>query len=898
MSAIGAGGMGEVYRARDTSLGRDVAIKVLLPSVSADELGLQRFSREAQILASLSHPNIAVAHGLAEGHGHRAIVMEFVDGPTLAELIARGAVPLDESLQIARQLADALAAAHEQGIIHRDLKPANVKIRPDGLVKVLDFGLAKSLPAPLASDRGGLDANSPTATTPAITATGAILGTSAYMSPEQTRGDSLDRRTDVWAFGCVVYELLTARRAFPGDTPLDVSAAVLGREPDWTCLPRATPDPIVRLLKRCLAKDRRRRLADAADARLEIDEALAPSSGEAQRASPDAIRRHGPAGVGLGLAAGAAVAMLATWIVMRPGLDATFPVSRFVIVPPPTQSIDPQDNDRNIAISPDGRQVAYRWGGTTSGGPLMVRPIDSLDARPLDGVTTARGPFFSPDSHWLAFFERNEIRKMSLGGEPPISVCRFKGFPRGASWGDDGSIVFATDDSGTGLLRVSASGGEPAVLTMPDVAAHEQDHLLPSLLPGSRAVLFTVTTAGPRARSDVAVLDLATGQRHRLITDATQAEYVPPRSGSGDEGHLIYAAGGALRAVRFDLATLHVTGDSTMVVDRIQMANNGAASYGVAGHGTLVYLPGDRPQPRSLVWVNRQGVEEAIDAPKHAYAVPRLSVDGRRVAVERREQDNDLWMWDFTLHQLSPLTFGAGLDQSPVWTPDGKRLVFTSNRTGSFRIYSQNVDGRGPLSLLSGETRAQFPTAITSDGSSILSNEMAGGHVGITLTLPAGNPERSRTASLIDTMADEVAAQISPDGHYVAYQSNESGRFEVYVRPFPNVSDGRWQVSLDGGSDPVWGRERAELYYLDGASAMTVVPVTTAGGTFGAGNPQKLFDARSYSADGARGYDVSADGRRFIFVKDAGAPESRLPGHLVVVLNWFAEVQGKFRARR
>jgi serine/threonine protein kinase/Tol biopolymer transport system component len=896
VSAIGAGGMGEVYRARDTNLRRDVAIKTLRPAFEADPDRLVRFRREARVLASLNHSNIALIHGFEESDDTQAFVMELVDGPTLAERIANGPIAIQEALAIARQIAEALSAAHDQGIVHRDLKPANVKVRPDGVVKVLDFGIAKTLEPPAASTAAAAAADTGTGTGSAVTKPGVIFGTPAYMSPEQARGLPLDRRTDIWAFGCVLFEMLTARRAFTGRTRRDGDAAV-NRAPDWSRLPVATPAAVRRLMRRCLEEDPKRRLADAADARLEIDDA---ASGTPEPPDPDPrpITRWGPAALAVVFAA--LIASAVTWAIVTPHPPRPAQPTWFAIVPPPAQSLDVQDNDRNLALSPDGRYLVYRSGGTNNGGPLMLRSMDRLDAQPLAGVTNARNPFFSSDGRWVGFFDRREIKRISLTGDPATTICKFEGFPRGASWGDDNTIVFATADEATGLRRVPASGGESTELTTPDPARQERDHLFPAVLPGARGVLFTITALGQKLQTEVAVLDLRTGQRRTLIPGASQAEYIAPQTASGEMGYLLYAAAGALRAVHFDLDQLKVAGESIAVVEHLQMAITGAANYAVAGPGTLAYIPGVQAPARSLVWVGRDGREERINAPLRTYAVPRLSPDGGRVAVEVRDQDNDLWIWDFARQKLEALTFGPAMDQSPVWTPGGRRVLFASNRLGVFNLYAQNADGTGSVDRLTGGRSSLYPTTITQDGSRVICNELVSKGVGIAmvpLTSQAARGPLDDANPLINTPFEEVAAQLSPDGRYLAFQSNESGRSEVYVRPFPNVNGGRWQVTLEGGSNPMWARSGAELFYLDGAAAMTAVAVHTAGDTFSSGSPKTLFDARIYTADGTRAYDVSPDGR-FLLIKESRTGDSTLtPAGVLVFFNWLDDLRRRIPGR-
>jgi serine/threonine protein kinase/Tol biopolymer transport system component len=886
LSALGAGGMGEVYRARDTKLGRDVAIKVLPDALAHDPERLARFEREAKTLAALNHPNIAHIHGFEDSTAVPALVMELVEGPTLADRIATGARPIDETLKVAAHIADALAAAHEKGIVHRDLKPANVKITPDGVVKVLDFGLAKAAGGESTPDLS----QSPTLA--GVTRDGIILGTAPYMSPEQAKGRPVDKRTDLWAFGAVLYELLTGRRAFTGEGVSDTLAHVLMTEPDWTALPANTPASIRRLLRRCLEKDRKRRLADAADARLEIDDALASPTVETAAPADMPSRRVAPVPIAFALASGALIAALAMWAVTRPAPRALVSPSRFAIVPPPGQSLAISSFFRDLALSPDGRYLVYRAGGTVTGGPLMVRAMDALDAQPLAGITTARNPFFSPDSRWIGFFDNDELKKVSVTGGPAITISRLVGpGPRGASWGDDNTIVFATNDPKTGLLRVSADGGEPTVLTTPDASQHEGDHLFPSVLPGGRGVLFTIT-AGQAENTQLAVLDLKTGQRKTLLRGGSAAEYV-------ETGHLIYAAAGTLRAVRFDLARLEVLSDPVPAVEYVIVASTGAANYAVSRSGTLVYAPGDA-RARSLVWVDRQGHETPIKAPPRAYAIPRLSPDGTRIALDIRDQENDIWIWDLARETLTRLTSDPGLDAEPVWTPDGRRLLFSSTRMGVANLYGQAADGTGTADRLTSSTIQ--PTSVTPDGTRVVgsatppktqwhvvlsplaSSASRAGHG------PSPGPGLSRVEPLIQTPFIERNAEVSPDGHFLAYESNESGRNEIYVRPFPEVERGRWQVSTGGGTQAAWARNGRELFYLDGSNRLTAVPVQTTGATFSAGNPIRLFDRAYTTPVGFRTYDVSPDGQRFLMIKED--QNATTPG-MVVVEHWSEELKAR-----
>jgi Tol biopolymer transport system component len=911
---LGVGGMGEVYRARDTRLGREVAIKIVPRAFKDDPDRLARFEREARVLASLNHPHIGAIYGLEEADEITALVMELVDGEDLSQRLARGAIPVAEALPIARQIAEALEAAHEQGIIHRDLKPANIKVRPDGTVKVLDFGLAKAL-EPTVTARGDVVA-SPTITSPAMTRMGVILGTAAYMSPEQAKGRPADKRSDVWAFGVVLYEMVTGRRAFDGEDISSTLAFVITKDPDWTALPPATPAPIRRLLRRCLEKDLKRRVPDIGVARLEIDDALATPAEGASAASDDAggvprpSRRRVLPVAAMALLT-AAAGSLATWAVMRPAPTSSAPLTRFAITLPAAQPLALSLNDRDVAISVDGTHLAYTAGDQAQ---LMVRTLDQLEAVPLAGIINARAPFLSPNGRWIGFFDRLDegigsgpvrrgaLRRVSLGGGPSVVLSQIAGASRGASWGPDDSIVFATSDTSTGLLRVAASGGETTVLTTPDAAQGERDHCFPSVLPNARGVLFTIDK-GAREQQ-VAVLDLQTNRRKTLIRSGSQAEYI-------ETGHLIYADAGTLWAVRFDLARLELVGDAAPVIEHV-MTLGQAANFSVSGHGTLVYAPMNRSQSRSLVWVDRQGHEEAIAAPPHEYAVPRLSPDGTRAVISFREQESGgLWAWDFSRRTLTRLTFGPTGNFS-VWMPDGRHIIFTravSAAGEAPNLYRGAVDGTGNEERLTAGDRQDRAVAISPDGKRLVFEELTptGTQDLMLLALddsstPPGTGA-PRIQPLLQTPFDQRNAAISPDGRWMAYESTESARTQIYVRPFPNVADAHYQISTDGGRTPVWAANGRELFFVNGSALMAVAVQLTP--TFSAGNPTTLFEGPSMLLDGrsvgsmtGRTYDVARDGRFLMIKKNAGSSEATAPpASMIVVQNWFTELQQRVPTR-
>ena len=909
---IGKGGMGEVYRARDTQLGRDVALKILPSSFAADPERLGRFEREARLLAALNHPHIAAIYGVEEaapssGSGQatvRALVLELVEGETLADRVARGPVLVAEALPIARQIAEALEAAHEKGIIHRDLKPANIKITPEGVVKVLDFGLAKIG----ATERSGPDlSQSPTITTGA-TREGVMMGTVAYMSPEQARGQTVDKRTDIWAFGCVLFEMLTGTRAFPGEDASDTIARVLMKEPEWHALPPSTPPAIRTLIRRCLAKDRRERLPDAAVARLEINEALAAPSSDPVATMmrlprmPLWRRAVAPA---LTLILGGLIVGLASWFLTRPTPPR---VTRLTVTLSGAAALGTTGSFPRLAISPDGARLAYVGAGARQ---IVVRALDELQPTAIQIEGEVGSLFFSPDGQWIGFFDVvNTLRKVATFGGPPVTVSRTAGTPTGASWSPDDTIIFTTSDpASSGLLRVAAGGGEPEVLTTPNRDRGELSHQTPQVLPGGQAVLFTITTGGggPDA-AQIAVLDLTTREQKVLIRSGSQARYVPT-------GHLVYGVPGALWAVAFDLRRLEVVGRPVPVLEQVITTFVGVADWSISDDGTLVYVPGvAQAAPTStLVWVDRQGREEPLKAPPRAYVYPRLSPDGTRVAVDARDQDFDTWIWDLARETLTRLTFDPRVDSHPAWTPDGLRVVFRSGRHGPFNLFWQAADGAGAVERLTESPNNQFPSAFSPDGTRLVFREETA-TTGADLMVLAleerrraqrpspgvGGRERSATSDvrpLVQTTFDELNGEISPDGRWMAYQSNESGREEIYVRPFPEADRGRRQVSTGGGTRPLWARSGKELFYV-GASGAVMSVAVEGGSAFRSGSPTRLFEGSYRLGAAGRTYDVSSDGQRFLMVKPVGSLEqTAAPSSLIVVQNWFEELKRLVPAR-
>ena len=894
---LGEGGMGKVWRARHMVLNRDDALKVLPDAFASDPERLARFRREAQVLASLNHPNIAHVYGLEQSDGVQALIMELVDGPTLADRIAQRPIPVDEALSIAKQIAEALEAAHEQGIIHRDLKPAHIKLRPDGTVKVLDFGLAKARD-PMSG--GGIDATaSPTITSPAMmTGVGMLLGTAAYMSPEQARGKVVDKRSDIWAFGCVLYEMLTGQRAFGDEDVTDTLAAVVRAEPAWDALPAGVPSSVLLFLRRCLQKNPKQRLHDIVDMRLALEGAFETAAGnaggpdksrmEAQleaavsqaRREPQMSVRQRVVLVGtVAVVIGGAIAGAAVWLATRPVPQQ---VLRTEVTTGGTTALSPGGADRDLTITPDGLRVIYRGIGR-----IFVRALDQLEPAVISSVGNPRGLFVSPDGQWVGFFDgTTSLRKVAIGGGPPLMITPVDGnTPRGATWGPDGTIVYATGASATGLQRVSAAGGAPTVLTRPNREGGEADHLWPEFLPDGQAVLFTIATAatGGLENSQIAVFDLGTGTSKVILRGGHHAHYLPT-------GHLVYGASGTMLAVAFDPNRLEVVGTPVPVLDEVVTTATGAVDVAVAASGTLVYVPGSGVTGirRSLVWVDRMQREEPLPAPARAYQYPRISPDGTRVALDIRDQDNDIWIWELARQTLTRFTFDPAADNYPVWSPDGRRLVFSSARAGVANLFWQAADGTGAVERLS-EGQAQLPHAITPDGDRLIFRQ-GGAQAADLMLMPMQAPRRPQP--LVQTMFAERNAELSPNGRWLAYESNESAREEVYVRPFPDVNAGRWQVSNGGGRMPLWARSGQELFYLSPDGALMGVLVDP-GPSWHGGNPVQILPGQYfYGGDGAiigRTYDISPDGKRFLMIKEGGSEAAQQK--IVVVQNFFEELK-------
>ncbi len=860
LEKLGAGGMGEVYRAQDTRLGRDVAIKVLPPEFSRDPERLARFEREARVLASLNHPNIAAIYGFEQHDGVPFLVLELVPGETL-----KGPLPVEEALALARQMAVALDAAHEKGVVHRDLKPANIKITPERQVKVLDFGLAKALsdepPAPDSS-------RSPTMSL-AATRAGVILGTAAYMSPEQARAQPVDRRTDIWAFGCVLYEMLAGKQAFPAETISDAIAGVLAREPDWKALPAMTPERLRELLRWCLEKDPRQRLRDIGDARLDLHAPLP--------ASPPRTPSSGRLAWSLLAAATALVAGLVAgvtiWALVRGKVPR--PVVRTAVTLPPGDRLTVSRLQPSLALSPDGSRLVYVAvrGGTSQ---LFLRRLDQLEAVPIPGTEHAALPFFSPDGSGIGFFAGGKLRKVSLSGGAPLTLCEAQS-GRGASWGPDDSIIFTPMNApGTGLSRAPASGGTPQVLTTPDPKAREHSHRWPQVLPGGQAVLFTTYTGENPDENRVSVLRLDTGERRTLVEGATYGQYA-------STGHLVYARSGGLQAVPFDLSRLRVSGKPFPVLEGVHTQEAaGFAHFSFSGSGSLLYAAvGLTPGGHSLVWVDRQGNAAPVTQLRRMFYAPRLSPDGRRITLGVMEAGNhEVYLYEPGRDTLTRLTFDPAADITPVWTPDGKRVAFGSNRIEAPGLYWKAADGSGADQRLIGVGSLPRPTSFSPDGKWLAFQQHTPATGGDIWLLHLEGERKAKP--FLQNPTWEGEAVFAPNGRWLAYTSH----FDVYVEPFPGPG-GKWQISTGGGQEPVWARNGRELFYRNG-DRMMAVEVST-GSSFTAGKPRLLFEGQYVSVSSYVSYDVTPDGRRFLMLKDMVADKA--PGHLNLVENWFEELK-------
>ncbi len=866
LAPLGAGGMGEVYKAKDTRLDRTVAIKVLPSHVASHPEVRQRFEREARAVSSLNHPNICTLHDIGSENGIDFMVMEHIEGDTLADRLKKGALPLDQALQYGIEIADALDKAHRQGVVHRDLKPGNIMLTKSG-AKLLDFGLAKMSVA--ATNAGGLSAL-PTEAQP-LTKEGSILGTFQYMAPEQLEGKEADARTDIFAFGAVLYEMVTGKKAFEGDSTASLIAAIMSSEPRPVSELRAVaPAALDRVVKKCLAKDPEDRWHTAHDLMDEV-KWIGEGGRAASKAETSMVRRSIPGGLALVLL-GAVLAGVVVWSLTRP---APLPLKRFAIRLPPGDEFVADIG--GLSISPDGQNLVYvaRSGGGTS--RLHLRPIDQLEATPLPGTDGARGPFFSPDGQWVGFHAGGELKKVSITGGAPLTLCNVVTF-FGASWGPDDTIFFSRS-VGSELFRVSASGGTPEPVTVLD--PEEKGHpRWPEILPGGKALLYTIWRSA--RNTSIVVQSLETGERRILAEGGSNPHYVPT-------GHIVFQRANSLLAMPFDLERLEVAGSSVPVLEDVgrDIIAGDAGQFSLSKDGSLLYASGTLLAiPGELVWVDRHGVEQPVAEGLRGYFDPRLSPDGQRLAVSIvGENGYDVWVFALGRGTLTRLTFG-GTSIRFIWSRDGERVIFGSNRGGGdFNIFSKLADGSGTAEqLTTGAYRV--PTSISSDGKTIVfrqNSDITGRDIGMVRLEGESEPEM-----LLQTPFEEHTGMLSPDDRWLTYVSNESGREEIYVRPFPDLG-GKWQVSTDGGTEPMWSRDGRELFYRNGDKMMAVAISTEP--ELAPGKPTLLFEGRYLSGvsagNPATNYDVAPDGR-FVMIRTA---EGSGLTQINVVLNWLEELK-------
>ncbi len=893
IGAIGAGGMGEVYRARDTKLNRDVAIKVLPEAVAHDPERLARFEREAKTLAALNHPNIAHIHGVEDSTGTPALVMELVEGPTLADRIARGAIPLEEALPIAKQIAEALEAAHEQGIIHRDLKPANIKVRSDGTVKVLDFGLAKAMDPAGASSANAM--NSPTLSMHATQA-GIILGTAAYMSPEQAAGKPVDRRADVWSFGVVLWEMLTGKRLFDAETISHTLADVLRLPIEFDKLPPEAPRPIRGLLRRCLERNARSRLRDIGEARIVLENLANPAheGGVDGLSTPSEARSTKVAWVVAG-ALGLVVLSAAGFGWWR----STRPLDRPLIRLSVDLGPDAVAGFRTTAaLSPDGTRIVFPIRGSNGVLQLATRTLDQPKATAMFGTEGGSDAFFSPDGQWIGFFAGGKLKKVAVQGGAAITLCD-AGEPRGGSWGEDGNIIF-TPAFDSGLMRVSFAGGTPQPLTK---TGNSLDlYRWPQVLPAGKWVLFT-TSANPFSweDADVGVVSIKTGEIKIVQHGGYFGRYVSSPYGTG---HLLYVHDATLFAVPFDPDRLETSGTSVPILSDVAGNSvDGGGQFDGSMNGSFVYVSGKSAASSSypIVWMDSSGKTAPLLAKPGAYGAPRFSPDGKRLAFTAAgSQGPNVWVYDWERDAPTQLTFSGPGNLEIAWAPDGKHIVFGSSTAGAAALWWIRSDGSGePQKLLERKNTGVGlrPQSFTPDGRRLaFDDNVATGNGVETWTLPLDlsdpeHPKPGKPEPFLATAVRQVDATFSPDGKWMAYSSNESGVDDIFVRPFPG-SGGKWRISTGGGKFPTWSRTGRELFYLSLSDGRIMVAnYTVQGDSFSATKPRVWSDRQVLLPNFIRVLDLHPDGKRFAVFPRPEIEEAKGNLHVTFLLNFSDELR-------
>ncbi|MBI4909591.1 MAG: serine/threonine-protein kinase [Acidobacteria bacterium] len=876
LAPLGEGGMGVVYRAHDTVLGRAVAVKVLPETLSGDATFLARFEREARTLASLNHPNIATIFGMEREGDIRAIVMELVEGPTLEERLRTGAMQWEEAMPVALQLTEALEAAHEKGIAHRDLKPANIKVTADGTVKVLDFGLAKALTA----DEPSTDPGSSPTLVAGSTRVGMILGTAPYMSPEQARGIFIDKRTDIWAFGVVLYEMLTGQTLFPGELISDILADVLRKEIRFDALPEATPPHVRALLVRCLERDRKNRLRDIGEARILIQNP--PAAPVPQPVVATSVQRPllpWAIAAGLALMAGGA-----SWMAWRGTQTGDHPLIRLNAELASGVELADPTNVRHLAMAPDGKRLAVMIRGKDGVSRMATRRIDQSQVVILSGTDNASNLFFSPDSQWIGFSADGKLKKISVQGGSPVTLCDAL-LVRGASWGDDGNIIAALGSS-VPLSRIPSTGGTPVTITK--LNPGERTHRQPYVLPGSRAVLFIADSGtADYDNANIDALSLPGGHRKTVVRGGHSPSFLP-------SGHLLYAHAGTLFVAPFDEKRLELTGVAVPAMEDAGGVANNNADYGFSSDGTFVYLSGRRVSAsRPVSWLDNSGAPSTLHPEGMVYQAPRFSPDGRRLAVgvtSTASASIDIWVKDLVQGTFSRLSMVGGFNVAAVWTRDGKHIFFLSREGPAPGLYCIRSDGSAEARRLLENTQLS-PQDITPDGKRliVINARIRGESAGI-LSLPLEwDGDQVKVGKPEEFLPNGTQPRLSPDGRWLAYGSRETGSFDVYVRPFPGPG-GKWMVTPAHGHRPEWSKNGRELFFLDSERRLNVLEYTVSGATFQAGKSRVWAEARLANM-GVGVYDVAPDGKRVAAILSGREDEGEKQTHLMFLLNFFDELR-------
>ena len=896
LDAIGAGGMGEVYRAKDTRLDRTVAIKILPAHLSSDPVRKQRFEREAKTISSLNHPHICVLHDVGQQDGIDYLVMECVEGETLAKRLEKGALPLEQVLKYGMQIADALDKAHRSGVVHRDLKPGNIMLTPTG-AKLLDFGLAKPT-APLSS---AVTLTAATRNLP-MTEQGTIVGTFQYMSPEQIEGKELDGRSDIFSLGAVLYEMLTGKRAFEGKSQLSVASAILEKEPvPLSSVKPMTPPALDRAIRRSLAKEVEKRWQSAADLADEL-QWIGESGSQARLQTPLVFRRKVRERLAwlaaAALAIASVIAEVGWWRATRTS-PLHLPVQLSAELP--AGAIIDRFFGAQLAMSPDGTRIVVAENEPDGKWRLDMRSLDQSQFVPLSGADHASRPFFSPDGEWIAFFEGDKLKKIPVQGGAPVTLCDVPRFLRGASWGDDGNIVAAFNGESSGLVRIPSGGGAPIQVTQLSKEKGETAHAWPQVLPGSQAVLFTAYGTGAYDDGEIAVVSFKTGERKTLHGGASFGRYLP-------SGHLVYVHQNTLWAAPFDLSRLEVTGDPQPVLEEVNSNVSGGGDFDFSQTGSLVYVS-SKVQISfrySIWWLESTGQTKALQMPPGLYENPRFSPDGKRLAFELAISPAraDIWVKDLERDTVSRLTHLSGRNNAPLWTPDGKNIVFASTEQAAPGIYWIRADGSGEAKRLTETDRKtlQYPCSFSPDGKRLAYSQYqeSSSFRGEIWTAPIegdrDDPQLGKAEAFLLTSFSEWDPTFSPDGHWLAYSSNESGNYELYVRPFPGPG-GKSQISTEGGSYPIWSRDGRKLFFVTPDLRIMVTSYTAKGDSFAAGKPQVWSQKNLTYLGGNYPYDLAPDGQRFAVVLNPGGTEERPTDSVTVLLNFFDELRRKVPLR-